>query len=139
MQHLRDLLDREIETLAIQTNTVISANTAAASEWAFRFQTFGEAKLSEILLFGSEVGLGVPGVKQRKAGPFTAAKFEPPQREARYQRGMLQDANGRNFIPKPDLTRYYRRTRNCLWNGTTICQAPCRPIWHHSVKRGFGF
>jgi hypothetical protein len=67
MQHLRDLLDREIETLAIQTNTVISANTAAASEWAFRFQTFGEAKLSEILLFGSEVGLGVPGVKQRKA------------------------------------------------------------------------
>jgi hypothetical protein len=43
------------------------------------------------------------------------------------------------LVSKPDLTRYYRRTRNCLWNGTTICQAPCRPIWHHSVKRGVGF
>jgi DNA replication protein DnaC len=28
---------------------VISANTAAASEWDFEFQTFGEAKLSEML------------------------------------------------------------------------------------------
>ena len=43
------------------------------------------------------------------------------------------------IVSKPDLTRYYTRTRNCLWNGTTICQAPCRPIWHHSVKPGVGF
>jgi hypothetical protein len=56
MQHLRDLLDREIETLAIQTNTVISGNTAAASEWAFRFQTFGEAKLSEMLGAAKDLG-----------------------------------------------------------------------------------
>ena len=49
MQHVRDLLEREIETLATRTNTVISANTAAASNWDFRFQTFGEEKLSEML------------------------------------------------------------------------------------------
>jgi DNA replication protein DnaC len=49
MQHVRDLLEREIETLGTRTNTVISANTAAASEWDFGFQTFGEAKLSEML------------------------------------------------------------------------------------------
>jgi hypothetical protein len=49
MQHVKGLLDQAIETLAIQTNTVISANTAAASEWDFGFQTFGEAKLSEML------------------------------------------------------------------------------------------
>jgi hypothetical protein len=49
MQHVRELLNREIETLATRTNTVISANTAAASEWDFQFHTFGEAKLSEML------------------------------------------------------------------------------------------
>jgi DNA replication protein DnaC len=49
MQHVRDLLEREIETLATRTNTVISANTAAASNWDFGFQTFDEAKLSEML------------------------------------------------------------------------------------------
>jgi len=35
--------------LATRTNTVISANTAVASKWDFGFQTFGEAKLSEML------------------------------------------------------------------------------------------
>ena len=32
-----------------RTNTVISANTAVASSWDFGFQTFDEAKLSEML------------------------------------------------------------------------------------------
>jgi DNA replication protein DnaC len=49
MQHVRELLEQEIETLATRTNTVISANTAAASKWDFGFQTFDEAKLSEML------------------------------------------------------------------------------------------
>ena len=49
MQHVRNLLERKIETLATRTNTVISANTAAASNWDFGFQTFGEAKLCEML------------------------------------------------------------------------------------------
>jgi hypothetical protein len=49
MQHVRELLEQEIETLATQTTTVISANTAAASKWDFGFQTFGEAKLCEML------------------------------------------------------------------------------------------
>ena len=49
MEHVRNMLEREIETLATQTNTVISANTAAASKWDFGFQTFGEAKLCEML------------------------------------------------------------------------------------------
>ena len=35
--------------MATRTNTVISANTAVASKWDFGFQTFGEAKLSEML------------------------------------------------------------------------------------------
>src|SRR5262249_34283106 len=43
------------------------------------------------------------------------------------------------IVPKPDFTQYYRRTRTCLWNGTTICQARCRPMWRDSVKRGVGF
>ena len=62
MQHVRDLLEREIETLATRTNTVISANTAAASNWDFGFQTFDEAKLSEMLDaakdFIRDMGLG---------------------------------------------------------------------------------
>ena len=49
MQHVRELLDQEIETLATRTNTVTSANTAVVSKWDFGFQTFGEAKLSEML------------------------------------------------------------------------------------------
>jgi DNA replication protein DnaC len=49
MQHVRNLLEQEIETLETRTNTVISANTAAASKWDFGFQTFGEAKLCELL------------------------------------------------------------------------------------------
>ena len=49
MKHVRNLLDLEIETLATRTNTVISANIAAADKWDFGFQTFGEAKLSEML------------------------------------------------------------------------------------------
>jgi DNA replication protein DnaC len=49
MPHIRELLDQEIETSATRTNTVILANTAAASEWDFEFHTCGEAKLSEML------------------------------------------------------------------------------------------
>ena len=49
MQHVRNLLEREIETLETRTNNVISASTAAASKWDFGFQTFGEAKLCEML------------------------------------------------------------------------------------------
>ena len=54
MQHVRELLEEEIETLATRTNTVISANTAAASDWDFGFQTFGEEKL-----FDSGVAIGI--------------------------------------------------------------------------------
>src|SRR6516164_4756416 len=43
------MLEQEIGTLATRTNTVISANTAVASKWDFGFQTFGEAKLSQML------------------------------------------------------------------------------------------
>jgi hypothetical protein len=31
--------------------------------------------------------------------------FEPPIAEARYQHGTPQYTNGRNFVPKRDLTR----------------------------------
>jgi hypothetical protein len=34
---------------------VISANTAAASEWDFRFQTFDEAKLSDMLVAAKDI------------------------------------------------------------------------------------
>jgi DNA replication protein DnaC len=49
MQHVRDLLEQEIETLATRTNTVISASTRATIEFDFGFQTFGEKKLCEML------------------------------------------------------------------------------------------
>ena len=45
-----------------------------------------------------------------------------PIAETRYQHGTPEDTNGWNFVPKRDLTRYYKRTRNCLWNGTLIRQ-----------------
>jgi DNA replication protein DnaC len=49
MQHIKHLLEREIETLETRTNTVISASTKAASEFDFGFETFGEMKLCEML------------------------------------------------------------------------------------------
>jgi hypothetical protein len=49
MQHIKDLLDQEIGTLATPTNIVISASTGAATDFDFRFQTFGEKKLCEML------------------------------------------------------------------------------------------
>src|SRR4029077_18770277 len=49
MQHIRHLLEKEIETLATPTNTVIPANTRAAVEFDFGFETFGENKLCEML------------------------------------------------------------------------------------------
>jgi hypothetical protein len=36
-----------------------------------------------------------------------AVNFElRPIAEGRYQHGTPQDTNGRNLVPKPDLTRY---------------------------------
>ena len=49
MEQLRNLLDQAIETLATQTNTVISASTRAVIEFDFGFETFGEKKLCEML------------------------------------------------------------------------------------------
>jgi hypothetical protein len=40
-----------------------------------------------------------------KVDGIRAVKFAPPQRQARYQRGMPQDTNGWNIVPKRDLTR----------------------------------
>ena len=49
MQHIKHLLEQEIETLATPTNTVIPASTRAAIEFDFGFETFGEKKLCEML------------------------------------------------------------------------------------------
>jgi DNA replication protein DnaC len=49
MQHIKHLLEQEIETLATPTNTVIPASTRAAIEFDFCFETFGEKKLCEML------------------------------------------------------------------------------------------
>jgi len=49
MQHIKHLLEQEIETLATPTNTVISASTRAAIEFDFGFETLGEKKLCEML------------------------------------------------------------------------------------------
>lgn len=49
MQHIKDLLDQGIGTLVTPTNIVISASTRAATEFDFRFETFGEKKLCEML------------------------------------------------------------------------------------------
>ena len=49
MQHIKDLLEQEIETLATRTNIVIPASTRAAIEFDFGFETFGENELCEML------------------------------------------------------------------------------------------
>jgi DNA replication protein DnaC len=49
MEHVNRLLDQEIETLGTRTNSVISASTKAATEFDFKFETFGEKKLCEML------------------------------------------------------------------------------------------
>jgi DNA replication protein DnaC len=54
MQHIKDLLDQATGTLVTQTNTVISASTRAAIEFDFRFETFGEKKLCEMLAASQE-------------------------------------------------------------------------------------
>jgi hypothetical protein len=53
--------------------------------------------------------------------------------------GRPQDTNGWNFVPKRDLTRYCHRTRDSSWNGTTLRQALCLPLSHHSAKHGVAF
>ena len=62
MQHIKHLLEQEIETLATPTNTVIPASTRAAVEFDFGFETFGEKKLCEMLDaakdFVREMGIG---------------------------------------------------------------------------------
>ena len=62
MQHIKRLLEQEIETLATPTNIVIPASTRAAIEFDFGFETFGEKKLYEMLAaakdFGREMGIG---------------------------------------------------------------------------------
>ena len=62
MRHIKDLLDQATETLAIRTNTVISASTKAAIEFDFEFETFGEKKLCEMLIaaesFVSDMAIG---------------------------------------------------------------------------------
>jgi hypothetical protein len=59
---------------------------------------------------------------RRFSGNPDVVSFKPPIAEGCYQHGTPQDTKGRNFVPKPGLTRYHKRTRNCLWNGTTVCQ-----------------
>src|SRR5271170_3345858 len=49
MQHIKHLLEQQIETLATPTNIVIPASTRAAIEFDFGFETFGEKKLCEML------------------------------------------------------------------------------------------
>src|SRR5260370_41661822 len=49
MQHIKHLLEQEIETLATPTNMLIPASTRAAIEFDFGFDTFGENKLCEML------------------------------------------------------------------------------------------
>jgi len=62
MQHIKHLLEQEIETLATPTNTVISASTRAAIEFDFGFETLGEKKLCEMLSAAKdyirEMGIG---------------------------------------------------------------------------------
>src|SRR5271165_5706890 len=62
MQHIKHLLEQEIETLATPTNTVIPASTRAAIEFDFGFETFGEKKLCEMLSaakdYVREMGIG---------------------------------------------------------------------------------
>jgi DNA replication protein DnaC len=64
MQHIKHLLEPEIETLATPMNTVISASTRAATEFDFGFETFGEKKLCEMLGaakdYVREIGIGAP-------------------------------------------------------------------------------
>jgi hypothetical protein len=74
-----------------------------------------------------------------KVGGLRLLVSNRPIAGGRHQLGTPQDTNGRNFVPKPDLTRYYKSTRNCLWNGTTVCQGRCWPLSHHSVHRGVAF
>src|SRR5580692_9227214 len=49
MQHIKRLLEQEIEILATPTNIVIPASTRAAIEFDFEFETFGEKKLCEMI------------------------------------------------------------------------------------------
>ena len=62
MQHIKHLLEQEIETLATPTNIVISASTRAAIEFDFGFETLGEKKLCEMLSAAKdyirEMGIG---------------------------------------------------------------------------------
>jgi hypothetical protein len=56
------------------------------------------------------------------------------RRKSHSARNTPREANGRNFVPKGDLTRYCNVTRDCSCNGTTACLGPCWPISHHSVR-----
>jgi hypothetical protein len=68
--------------LGTRTNTVISANTAAASKWDFGFQTFGEAKLCEMLGaakdFIRDMAIGTAHVGFRSWGAAAPAKLTWP-------------------------------------------------------------
>jgi hypothetical protein len=48
-----------------------------------------------------------------------------PIGEAGYQRGTPQDTNTCNFVPNREFQGWDKGTRNCLCNGTTLCQGPC--------------
>jgi DNA replication protein DnaC len=64
LRHIKDLLDQGIGTLVTPTNIVISASTRAATEFDFRFETFGEKKLREMLAaaqdFVRDMATGAP-------------------------------------------------------------------------------
>src|SRR5260370_38766148 len=79
MEQIRDLLDQAIETLATQTNTVISASTRAVIEFDFGFETFGEKKLCEMLAasqdFIREMATGKVPTIQRKVPEEALAGF----------------------------------------------------------------
>ena len=78
------------------------------------------------------------GLKRPRATLFISDGASLAKAKSRLH-GTPHDARGRNFVPKRDLTGYYKVIRNCLCNGTTVCQGPCRPISHRSMERGIAF
>ena len=39
----------------------------------------------------------------------------------------------------PRASHQHKETRNCFWNGRTVCEGPCWSISHHSVEHGVVF
>jgi hypothetical protein len=64
---------------------------------------------------------------------------EAPITEHRHQFGTPQHTSDRNFVPKRDLKRYFKRGRNCSWNRNNSMPGTVWPISQHSVERGVAF